>query len=42
MVSIKVKLRESTVRGKVGKLFMQIIYKRQVKTIGTPFKLFDH
>lgn len=39
MASIRVKLRESTVEGRMGKLFIQIIHKREIRIITTPFKL---
>lgn len=42
MTSIKAKLRASSVKGKVGKLFIQLIHNREIKTITTPFKLMPH
>lgn len=39
MVSVKVKLRRSSVQNKMGKLFIQLIYNREIKIISTPFKL---
>lgn len=42
MTSIKVKLRESRVKGRVGKLFIQLIHLREIKTITTQFKLMPY
>lgn len=39
MTTVKAKLRKSRINGKVGKLFIQIIHNREIKTITTPFKL---
>ena len=40
MVSIKLKFRPSAVKGKVGSLYYQVIYKRVVRQILTEYKIF--
>lgn len=39
MASIKIKFRESSVKNKKGSCFIQVIHKRQMKTIATGMKL---
>lgn len=40
MVSVKLKFRPSTVNGKEGSLFYQVIYNRIVRRVSTPFHIF--
>ena len=42
MASIKIKFRPSSVRGKEGVLFLQIIHRRVVRQIVTPYRLHAH
>ena len=42
MASIKIKFRPSSVRGKEGVLFLQIIHLRVVRQIVTPYRLHAH
>ncbi len=42
MASIKIKFRPSSVRGKEGVLFLQIIHRRVVRQIVTPYRLYAH
>lgn len=42
MASIKIKFRPSSVRGKEGVLFLQIIHRRVVRQIVTPYRLHVH
>lgn len=42
MISTKVKFRPSTVDGKMGVVFYQLIQHRVVKQITTPYKIFEH
>lgn len=39
MASIKIKFRPSSVRGKEGVLFLQIIHRRVVRQIVTPYPI---
>ena len=39
MVSIKLKFRPSTIDGKEGSLYYQVIYKRVVRQIATHYKI---
>ena len=40
MASVKVKFRPSTVNGKEGTLYYQVIHNRVVRQINTEYKLF--
>lgn len=40
MASVKVKFRPSTVNGRVGTLYYQVIHNRVVRQINTEYKLF--
>ncbi|PXZ43103.1 integrase [Sanguibacteroides justesenii] len=42
MTSIKFKLRLSTISGKPATLYIQLIHKREVKTITLPYKLYPY
>ena len=42
MASIKIEFRPSSVRGKEGVLFLQIIHRRVVRQIVTPYRLHAH
>ena len=42
MPTIKIKFRPSTIEGKEGSLFYQIIHKRVVRQIRTRYKLLPH
>lgn len=39
MVSIKLKFRPSTIEGKVGSLYYQVIYMRKVRQVSTNFRI---
>lgn len=39
MVSIKLKFRPSTIEGKAGSLYYQVIYMRKVRQIATNFRI---
>ena len=39
MVSIKLKFRPSTVEGKAGSLYYQVIYMRKVRQVSTNFRI---
>ena len=39
MVSIKLKFRPSTIDGKEGSLYYQVIYKRVIRQIATHYKI---
>lgn len=39
MVSMKLKFRPSAIEGKEGRLFYQIIYKRKIRQVVTPFQI---
>lgn len=39
MISIKLKFRPSTIEGKVGSLYYQVIYKRRVRQVATNFRI---
>ena len=42
MLSVKLKFRPSTIDGKEGSLYYQLIYKRTVRQVGVPFKIFEY
>lgn len=42
MLSVKLKLRPSTIDGREGSLYYQLIYKRTVRQVGVPFKIFEY
>ena len=42
MTSLKVKFRPSTVDGKEGCLYYQVIHRRTVRQISTDYRLFPH
>ena len=42
MLSVKLKFRPSTIDGREGSLYYRLIYKRIVRQIGVPFKIFEH
>ena len=39
MVSIKLKFRPSTIEGKAGSLYYQVIYMRKVRQVATNFRI---
>ena len=39
MVSIKLKFRPSTIEGKAGSLYYQVIYMRKVRQVSTNFRI---
>lgn len=41
MVSLKLKFRASTIHGKEGSLYYQVIYKRTIRLISTGYKIFE-
>lgn len=41
MASIKLKFRVSSLPGKEGTLFFQVIHERVVKQIGTPYRILE-
>ena len=42
MLSVKLKFRPSTIDGKEGSLYYRLIYKRTVRQVGVPFKIFEY